>query len=126
MRILFIGDVVGKPGRQAVQAIVPGLIQEQNLDFVIANGENSAGGSGLTPDTADDLFAGGVDVITMGDHTWDQREILQIIDREPRLLRPANYPQGSPGIGSAVFDREGQPAIAVLNLIGRTFMRSYD
>src|SRR5206468_2090611 len=69
---------------------------------------------------------GGVDVITMGDHTWDQREILQIIDREPRLLRPANFPASAPGIGSAVFDREGQPAIAVLNLIGRTFMRSYD
>jgi hypothetical protein len=126
MRILFIGDVVGKPGRQAVQAIVPGLIQEHSLDFVIANGENSAGGSGLTPETAEDLFAGGVDVITMGDHSWDQKEILKIIDREPRLLRPANFPPGTPGHGAAVFDREGQPTIAVLNLMGRTFMRSLD
>jgi len=126
MKILFIGDVVGKPGRQAVQALVPNLIQEHNLDFVIANGENSAGGSGLTPDTAEELFSGGVDVITMGDHTWDQRDILKIIDSEPRLLRPANFPQGTPGNGAAVYDREGQPAIAVLNLMGRTFMKSLD
>lgn len=126
MKILFIGDVVGKPGRQAVRDLVPTLIQEHNLDFVVANGENSAGGAGLTPDTADELFAGGVDVITMGDHTWDQKDILKIIDREPRLIRPANFPQGTPGIGAAVFDREGQPGIAVLNLLGRTFMKPMD
>lgn len=126
MKILFIGDVVGKPGRQAVQVLVPNLIQEQNLDFVIANGENSAGGSGLTPQTAEELFSGGVDVITMGDHTWDQRDILKIIDTEPRLLRPANFPQGTPGNGAAVYDREGLPAIAVLNLMGRTFMKPLD
>jgi metallophosphoesterase (TIGR00282 family) len=126
MKILFIGDVVGKPGRQALRALVPGLVQQHNLDFVIANGENSAGGSGLTPDTAEEIFAAGVDVITMGDHTWDQKEILQIIDREPRLLRPANFPPGTPGNGAAVFDREGLPPIAVLNLMGRTFMRALD
>src|SRR5262245_58185739 len=111
MKVLFIGDVVGKPGRRAVQAVVPGLIQEYNLDFVIANGENSAGGSGLTPETAEELFAGGVDVITMGDYTWDQKEILQIIDQEPRLLRPANFPPGTPGNGAAVYDRAGLPGI---------------
>lgn len=126
MRILFIGDIVGKPGRHAVQAIVPRLVQEYSLDFVIANGENAAGGAGLTPDTAEELFGGGVDVITMGDHTWDQKEILQIIDREPRLLRPANFPQGTPGNGAAVYDREGLPPIAVLNVMGRTFMRAID
>lgn len=126
MKILFIGDVVGKPGRQAVAHILPGLIEQHQLDFVIANGENAAGGSGLTPQTADELFAAGVDVITMGDHTWDQREILQIIDQEPRLLRPANFPPGTPGLGAAVFHRPGQAAVGVLNLLGRTFLRPID
>lgn len=126
MKILFIGDIVGKPGRQAVQQIVPGLVEEHQLDFVIANGENSAGGAGLTPETAEELYGAGVDVITMGDHVWDQKEILRIIDAEPRLIRPANFPQGTPGIGAAVYDREGLPGIGVLNLLGRTFMKPLD
>src|SRR5678815_5984860 len=121
MRVLFIADIVGQPGRQAVQHILPPLKESQSIDIVIANGENSAGGSGITPKTAEEIFAAGVDVITSGDHLWDQKEVMELLDREKRFLRPANYPLGTLGQGSAVFDVGGRK-IGVLNVQGRTFM----
>ena len=107
MRILFIGDIVGEPGRRAVRKLVPELRSRHQLDWVIANGENSAGGSGITPDTAAEIFASGVDVITSGDHLWDQREVVKLLEHERRFLRPLNYPAGTPGQGSALFDVPG-------------------
>ena len=124
MRILFIGDIVGKPGRNALKACLPRLVQEHEIDVVIANGENSAGGSGITGVIADELFKNGVHIITLGDHTWDQKEIPSVLEREKRLLRPANYEEDVPGRGSGVFQINGFcPPIAVLNLQGRTFMK---
>jgi 2',3'-cyclic-nucleotide 2'-phosphodiesterase len=122
VKILFIGDVVGSPGRRAVAQIVPKLRAQHGINLVIANGENSAGGSGVTVNTATELFNAGVDAITTGDHLWDQKEIMTLLHNEPRLLRPRNYPSGTPGHGSAVFDRSGCPPVAVLNLQGRVFM----
>jgi len=122
VKILFIGDVVGSPGRKAVAQLVPKLRAQHGLSLVIANGENSAGGSGITVTTANELFAAGVDAITSGDHLWDQKEVMVLLANEPRFLRPRNYPHGTPGHGSAVFDRTGCPPVAVLNLQGRTFM----
>ena len=126
MRLLFIADIVGQPGRRAVAELAPRLRREHGLDVVIANGENSAGGSGITPKTAEEIFAGGVDVITSGDHLWDQKEVSGLLEREARFLRPLNYPPGVPGQGSTVFRAEGQPPVGVLNLQGRTFMPPMD
>lgn len=133
VNLLFIGDIVGRPGRRAVQTLLPGLREQHRLDFVIANGENSAGGSGLTPKTAAELFAAGVDVITTGDHVWDQKEVLELLANEPRCLRPLNYPPGTPGQGSGVFEvrdaksEERNPVrVAVLNAQGRTFMAALE
>jgi len=122
VKILFIGDVVGAPGRKAVAELVPGLRERHQIHFVIANGENSAGGSGITPATAAEIFAAGVDAITSGDHLWDQKEVSVLLEGEPRFLRPLNYPAGTPGKGSLVLEREGLPPLAVLNLQGRVFM----
>lgn len=126
MRVLFIGDVVGKPGRRAVATLVPKLREQRGIDFVVANGENSAHGAGLTASTVDALLASGVEVITSGDHVWDQKEICGIIDREPRLLRPLNFPASAPGRGSTVVQLDGLPSVGVLNLIGRVFMPNTD
>ena len=122
MRILFIGDIVGQPGRQAVQQLLPRLRAQHGLDFIIANGENSAGGSGITPKTAAEIFSAGVDVITSGDHLWDQKEVVDLLRHEPRFLRPLNYPLGTAGQGSVVIQKDSLPPVAVLNLQGRTFM----
>ena len=122
MNILFIGDVVGRPGRGAIKRLLPDLKMSREINIVIANGENSAGGAGITLGTAQELFDSGVDVITSGDHLWDQKEVLSLMENEPRFVRPHNYPPGTPGNGSFVFVREGQPPVAVLNLQGRTFM----
>ncbi|HEV2392083.1 MAG TPA: TIGR00282 family metallophosphoesterase [Verrucomicrobiae bacterium] len=122
MRLLFVGDVVGQPGRRAVRELVPRLRGEHRLDLVVANGENSAGGSGITRKTADELFAGGVDIITSGDHLWDQKEVMQLLEGEQRFVRPLNYPAGTPGQGTALFQADGLPTVAVVNLQGRTFM----
>ena len=122
MRILFIGDVVGAPGRKAVAQIVPRLRAQHDISVVIANGENSAGGAGITPGTANELFAAGIDAITTGDHLWDQKEVITLLEQEPRFVRPLNYPSGTPGRGSAVLEREGRASVAVLNLQGRVFM----
>ena len=101
MNLLFIGDIVGQPGRMAVKTLLPELRNLHGLDFVIANGENSAGGSGITPKTAGEIFAAGVDVITSGDHLWDQKEVMELLGSEKRFLRPLNYPPGTPGGGAA-------------------------
>ncbi|MGO8837620.1 MAG: YmdB family metallophosphoesterase, partial [Limisphaerales bacterium] len=127
MKLLFIGDIVGHPGRRAVAELLPRLRQEHRLDFVIANGENSAGGSGITPKTAGEIFAAGVDVITSGDHLWDQKEVMELLASEKRFLRPLNYPPGTPGQGSGVFEVRSsefgvRSLIGVLNAQGRTFM----
>lgn len=122
MKILFIGDIVGHPGRNAVTKLLPGLREKHGLGLVIANGENSAGGSGITPATAHEIFEAGVDVITSGDHLWDQKEVNELLEREPRFLRPLNYPPGTVGRGGGVFKVRDLPPVAVLNVQGRTFM----
>jgi metallophosphoesterase (TIGR00282 family) len=123
MRLLFIADIVGQPGRRAVQHFIPQLRRRENLDVVIANGENSAGGSGITKRTADEIFAAGADVITSGDHLWDQKEVMELLEKEPRFVRPLNYPAGTPGQGSVLVQKPGLPPLAVINLQGRTFMQ---
>ncbi|MBM3860412.1 MAG: TIGR00282 family metallophosphoesterase [Verrucomicrobia bacterium] len=121
MKILFIGDIVGSPGRHAVATLVPRLRQERGLDMVIANGENSAHGAGLTEATVGALLGSGVDVITTGDHVWDQKGFEKFIELEPRVVRPLNYPAGTPGRGSSVVN-----GVAVINLVGRVFMPPCD
>lgn len=121
MRVLFIGDVVGSPGRKALTALVPGLRRELRIDAVIANGENAAAGRGLTVKTAKEIFAAGVDIISSGNHIWDQREIIEELDSDAPIARPANYPPGSPGKG--VVSNAG---ITLINLQGRTFMANID
>lgn len=117
----MVGDVIGKPGRHAVKGLLPGLRRDHGLDLVIANGENAAGGFGLTPATAQELFAAGVDIITSGNHIWDQKEIIPHLDGELPILRPLNYPPAAPGRGYLI-----RGGVLVVNLIGRTFMGSYD
>ena len=122
MTLLFIADIVGQPGRRAVRELVPKLRQQYRLDLVVANGENSAGGSGITPQTAEEIFSGGVDIITCGDHLWDQKDVIHLLDNESRFVRPLNYPPGTPGHGSVVFKRDGLAPVGIINLQGRTFM----
>ena len=125
MRILCIADLVGRPGREVVKALLPGLRSQRAVDAVIANGENLAAGFGVTPALVNELFNHGVDVITSGNHIWDRREGVEMLEDEPRLLRPANYPAGNPGSGSYVLD-VGEEKLAVLNLQGRVFMADID
>jgi len=125
VNILFIGDIVGKPGRRVLAQMLPGLRREFSVHLAIANGENSAGGFGITRETFEEILAAGVDVVTGGNHTWHAREAVTLLDSDPRLLRPANYPTGTPGRGGGVFHPSGGrggPAVAVLNLVGRVFM----
>ena len=122
LNILFIGDIVGEPGRKAVRELVPKLRAKHGVDLCIANGENSAGGSGITQNTAAEIFSGGVDIITSGDHVWDQKEIYALMENESRFLRPVNYPPNTPGQGSTFFQRDGHPPVAIINIQGRTFM----
>ena len=121
MRILMIGDVIGKPGRSAVEALVPGLRKEYDIDLVIANGENSAGGIGLTPETADELLKSEVDIITSGNHIWAHKAMVAAIDSYPQVLRPLNYPKSVAGKGYAVIKNT-----LVVNLIGRIFIGTLD
>jgi calcineurin-like phosphoesterase len=123
VKILFIGDIVGSPGRRAVKEILPKLRQLLGLDVIIANGENSAGGNGITPDIAAELFGHGVDAITTGDHFWDQKEVMELLQNEKRFLRPLNYPPGTPGQGSTILKIRDLPPVAVMNVQGRTFMQ---
>ena len=123
MKLLFIGDIVGQPGRRAVAELVPKLREQHALDFVIANGENSAGGNGITPQIAGELFSAGVDVITSGDHLWDQKTVMDLLYSEPRFLRPLNYASNVPGRGANIYQVRNLPPIGVMNVQGRTFMQ---
>ncbi len=126
MTIFFAGDIVGSPGRKALREYLPGIVSKYNVDFVIANGENAAGGFGITRSIADQIFAAGVHLITSGNHIWDKKDVLGFIDSEPRLLRPANYPYGVPGLGFGVFVTPTGGKLGVLNLAGRVFMPAID
>jgi metallophosphoesterase (TIGR00282 family) len=121
LKLLFLGDVVGEPGRRAVIDMVPVWKKERGVDFVVVNGENAAGGRGVTPKISIDLLRAGVAVITTGDHIWDQREIIPYLAMEPRLLRPVNYPPGTPGQGSIVLET-AKGKVGVISVQGRTFM----
>jgi metallophosphoesterase (TIGR00282 family) len=126
MRVLMIGDVYGRPGRRVLQERLPSLVGERGIDFVVANVENAADGFGITPDLAEQLRAAGVDCLTSGNHIWDKPEIVDYIRREPRLLRPHNYPDGAPGTGVYVGAGRGGEPVAVINLMGRLFMPPCD
>jgi metallophosphoesterase (TIGR00282 family) len=125
MRILFIGDIFGSPGRRIVADHLQDIIQTNEIDLAIANAENSAGGFGITPSIAEELFAMGLDVLTSGNHVWDKRELYDYLGRQPRLLRPANYPE-APGSGSIVYRARNGVECAIINLQGRVYMPSTD
>jgi len=126
VQILMIGDIVGRPGRRACRMELPSLIKEYDFDLVIANGENAAGGNGITREIAQELFACGIDVLTMGNHVWDKKEIFGFIDEEQRILRPANYPPGTPGVGFASYRSSGEHQVGVVNVLGRVFLADLD
>jgi metallophosphoesterase (TIGR00282 family) len=126
MRTLFCGDIVGRSGRDVVVARLPGLRKALDIDFVVANGENAAAGFGITRAICNDLFAAGIDCITGGNHSWDQKEALAFIGTEPRLLRPNNFPPGAPGKGANTFATAKGRKVAVINLMGRLFMDPLD
>jgi len=121
MRLLFVGDVVGKPGRQAVRHLLPALRRQHEVDFAVVNIENAAGGFGFTPEIAREILDAGADCLTAGNHVWKKREAYSFIDSEPRMLRPANYPDGAPGRGYGLYVVRGVQ-VAVANLMGRVFM----
>jgi metallophosphoesterase (TIGR00282 family) len=126
MRILFVGDIVGKPGRRALRELLGKVIESYGIDFTIANGENAAGGMGITPAIALEIFEMGVDVLTTGNHIWAKKEIISFLNEEPRILRPANYPEQVPGKGSGIFSSKQGQKIGVINLEGRVFMKHLD
>jgi len=124
MNILCIGDIVGRPGREAVAFALPKIKKEHAIDFVIANAENASGGSGLIPKNAEEIFGFGVDVITMGDHVWDKPEIFPYLQEQTqKIVRPANFPEGVPGVGWTITTANNGVRLCVINLLGRTFMR---
>ena len=123
MKILFLGDVVAGPGRAALMQHLPALRKHHGCDVVIVNGENAAAGKGITPETAQEILNAGADVITLGDHTFDQKGVEELLAGHPRIVRPANYPQGTIGRGHTVFTTADGQRVAVVNLIGRVFMR---
>ena len=126
MRVLFLGDIVGRTGRVAVTGRLPEIRERLSPDLVVINGENAAGGFGITEPICNRLFAAGADVLTTGNHVWDQREIIAHIDREPRLLRPVNYPLGTPGRGAGLFESRDGRRVLVVNVMLRLFMESLD
>ena len=126
VNLLFVGDIVGEPGRHALRKLLPGLRERHQIDMVIANGENAAGGAGITMNTATEILDAGVNIITTGDHLWDQKEVNLLLQTESRFLRPFNYPPGTIGQGSTVWWSDGQPPVAVLNLQGRTFLQALE
>ncbi len=126
MKLLFIGDIVGRAGRKALTDNLDSLIDRHYVDLVVANGENAASGYGLTVSVLQEIFEAGVDVVTSGNHIWDKKEILPVLDREPRLLRPANYPPGLAGKGCGVFETAAGIKVGVMNLEGRVFMKNLD
>jgi hypothetical protein len=126
MRVLFVGDIVGSPGRQIVHDRLGDLVKQRQIDLVIANGENSASGFGITPRIADELLHTGIDVLTGGNHSWDRKEVLEYMPHQPRLLRPHNFPPGNPGSGVFVGSASNGVRYAVLNLQGRIFLPAID
>jgi metallophosphoesterase (TIGR00282 family) len=126
MRILFIGDILGRSGRAIVNERLPGLVKDWKLDLVVINGENAAGGFGITEVIYNELIEAGADAITLGNHAWDQREALVFIERAPKLVRPANYPKGTPGRGAALVETKNGKHALVINAMGRVFMDAMD
>lgn len=126
MRILLIGDIVGKPGRRAIEGLLEKTIADHEIEFTIANGENAAGGMGITPAIAIEILDQGVDVLTTGNHIWAKKEIIPFLREETKILRPANYPDPAPGRGWGVFESRNGKKVGVLNLEGRVFMRNLD
>jgi len=126
MKVLFIGDIVGKTGRSAVKALLPSVVNKYKIELVVANGENAAGGFGITDKIADELFAYGVHVITTGNHVWDKKEFIPQISKIDRVLRPLNYPPGVPGYGSVLYSTNSGRKVGVINLSGRVFMANID
>lgn len=126
LRVLMVGDIVGRPGRKVLRDLLRTYRKKFNLDLIIANGENAAGGNGLNNAVANELYDSGIDIITMGNHTWDKREILDFIDHDHTLVRPANYPPGTPGHGSVIFSMDNKTKVAVINLSGRVFLSPLD
>ena len=126
MKILFLGDVMGRSGRHSLRDHLPQAINDNNIDFVIANGENAAGGFGITESICNELYSYGVNVITTGNHLWDQKEITNYIDKDQNLLKPYNFAEGSPGLGFNIYELDNKEKIAVINIMGNLFMRSCD
>jgi metallophosphoesterase (TIGR00282 family) len=126
IKILFVGDIIGKPGRQSISRELHRLEDRYNVDIVIANGENAAGGFGLTVDVAKELFNQGIHLLTGGNHIWDKKEQVSLILADPRIIRPANYPGGAPGKGSAILTTPGGVKVGILNLEGRVFMKNLE
>ncbi len=126
MRLLFLGDVVGRPGRAVVLEQLPSLRERWRLDCVVVNGENAAGGFGISEAICDELIGAGADAVTLGNHSFDQREALVFIGRQPRLVRPANYPPGTPGRGATVIETQGGARVLVVNVMGRVFLDAMD
>jgi len=126
VNVLIVGDIVGSAGRRVVKEMLPGLISRYMVDLCIANVENAAGGVGVTPEIAGELLLSGIQVLTSGNHIWDKKEIAEYISAESRLLRPANYPPGTPGSGSCLIELPGRRKVGILNLAGRVFMRELD
>jgi len=126
MRLLFIGDIVGRAGRSALLEFLPALRRRWKLDFVVVNGENAAGGFGINEAICEDILAAGADAVTLGNHAFDQREALVFIERQPRLIRPANYPPGTPGRGANLIEAVNGAKVLVVNMMGRVFMDALD
>ena len=126
MKILFLGDVMGRSGRHSLRDHLPQAITDNNIDFVIANGENAAGGFGITESICNELYSYGVNVITTGNHLWDQKEITNYNDKDQKLLKPYNFAEGSPGLGFNIYELDNKKKIAVINIMGNLFMRSCD
>jgi metallophosphoesterase (TIGR00282 family) len=122
LRILFIGDIVGRPGRQIIKQVLRELVDSAEIDLVIANGENAAGGFGISTEVSRELFRAGIDLITLGNHTWDNREINNLLEEEERVIRPANYPEGTPGAGLAIVESAQGVLVGVINLMGQVFL----
>jgi len=126
MKLLFVGDVIGKPGRQALKRLLPKLVDEHNADYVVVNVENMAGGFGVTPETLAELDDLPIHVLTSGNHVWDKKEVLDMLEREPRLVRPANYPDGNPGRGIHLGETAAGVRVATINLEGQVFMKNLE
>ena len=122
LKILFIGDIIGKPGRKILKSCLDEIINQEEIDLVIANGENAAGGFGITYDVSQELLSSGVDVITLGNHTWDNREISRVLEEEPKVVRPANYPEDTPGQGYYITETAKGILVGVVNLLGQVFL----